>query len=429
MRKYIFGVFMLITMLCGENTIAGKSKTFSNVVPLGGNAYIISGRGNESINEKGITNWKNKDTEYAVYFSSPRASKVKIYLTFNQQNNSSSIQLKLNQKSNLLSVAAGKSDKLCAGDFELIEGYNTLIIKGISKNGENFAGPENLVIETTESLDLNFVKENSGNRFYWGRRGPSVHLGYVMPENKNIKWFYNEITVPMGKDPIGSYFMANGFGEGYFGIQVNSETERRILFSVWSPFHTDNPNEIPDAEKIKLLKKGENVKTGEFGNEGSGGQSFKIYPWKAGITYAFLNSVEPDGKGNTVYTAYFKDPDVGQWMLIASFSRPKTTTWYKHAHSFLENFNPSQGFIERKVLFGNQWVCDTNGEWTELNKARFTGDDIAKTTYRLDREGGVTDQSFYLRNGGFFNTKVILFSPFERKMNNQKPIIDFSSLP
>jgi hypothetical protein len=47
-----------------------------------------------------------------------------------------------------------------------------------------------------------------------------------------------EITVPVGQDPIGSYFMANGFGEGYFGFQVNSKTERRVLFSVWSPFRT-----------------------------------------------------------------------------------------------------------------------------------------------------------------------------------------------
>ena len=30
--------------------------------------------------------------------------------------------------------------------------------------------------------------------------------------------------------------MANGFGEGYFGIQVNGPNERRVLFSVWSPF-------------------------------------------------------------------------------------------------------------------------------------------------------------------------------------------------
>ncbi len=61
---------------------------------------------------------------------------------------------------------------------------------------------------------------------------------------------------------IGSYFMANGFGQGYFGIQVNSASERRILFSVWSPFSTNNPREIPDDQRITLLKKGEPVHAG-----------------------------------------------------------------------------------------------------------------------------------------------------------------------
>ena len=39
---------------------------------------------------------------------------------------------------------------------------------------------------------------------------------------QDIEWFYSELTVPEGNDVIGSYFMANGFSEGYFGIQVNS---------------------------------------------------------------------------------------------------------------------------------------------------------------------------------------------------------------
>ena len=59
----------------------------------------------------------------------------------------------------------------------------------------------------------------------WSRRGPSCHLGYTLPTNEDINYFYNEVTIPKGEDKIGSYFMANGFGEGYFGMQVNSETK------------------------------------------------------------------------------------------------------------------------------------------------------------------------------------------------------------
>ena len=129
-------------------------------------------------------------------------------------------------------------------------------------------------MDAQSDVSFNFVRDNENHRFYFGRRDPSVHLSYFMPDDVDVKWFYNELVVDKGDDPIGSYFMANGFGEGYFGIQVNSNSERRILFSVWSPFVTDNPAEIPDSDKIVLLKKGKDVVTGEFGNDGSGGQSF-----------------------------------------------------------------------------------------------------------------------------------------------------------
>ena len=75
----------------------------------------------------------------------------------------------------------------------------------------------------------------------------------------------------------------------------------------------------------------------EFGGEGSGGQSYLVYPWQAGVTlhtllflptptanfilsiYRFWLKVTPDGKGNTVYNCYFFDYKVRKWLLIASF--------------------------------------------------------------------------------------------------------------
>lgn len=138
-------------------------------------------------------------------------------------------------------------------------------------------------------------------------------------------------------------------------MQYNSPTERRILFSVWSPFDTQNPKEIPDDQKIKLLRQGKDVHIGEFGNEGSGGQSYLKYPWKAGNTYKFLMQIRPDGNGNTTYTAYFYATDEKEWKLIASFLRPKTNTWYKRPHSFLENFSPN------KDIYHVKFSSATNG--------------------------------------------------------------------
>ena len=109
------------------------------------------------------------------------------------------------------------------------------------------------------------------------------------------------------QDVIGSYFMVNGFEEGYFGIQVNSERDRKILFSIWNPYQTDTPGDISEEYKIKLLKKGAGVTTGEFGNEGSGGQSYKVFNWKPEVTYGLLLNAKPTENGSTDYVAFFHD--------------------------------------------------------------------------------------------------------------------------
>ena len=171
-------------------------------------------------------------------------------------------------------------------------------MQGISKQGENFGEIQQLIADQVTGKS-NYVKDFSD---YWGRRGPSVHMVYALPIG-DTEWFYNEVTVPKEGETMHSYYMVAGFGEGYFGMQYNSPTERRVLFSVWSPFDTQDPKLIPDDQKIKLLRKGKDVHIGEFGNEGSGGQSYLKYPWKAGETYKFLMQVHPDGKGNTTYTA------------------------------------------------------------------------------------------------------------------------------
>lgn len=396
-------------------------------IPLGGNTYQTAGIEKEEIAKEGILSWENQDSEFSVYFKSSQATQVSVLLKLIPQSQGSTIELVADRVFEI-DIEPGQSE-VNLENVILKKGYNEFQLKGISKEGSDFAKISDLEIHSIASIELEYVKDNENNRFYWGRRGPSVHLTYTLPDDQNFKWFYNEIEVPVGEDPIGSYFMANGFGEGYFGIQVNSERERRILFSVWSPYKTDNPNEIPEEEKIKLLKKGGQVYTGEFGNEGSGGQSYLKYPWKAGVTYSFLNSVEPDGNGNTVYTAYFLDPEKGEWQLIASFSRPKTNTWYKRPHSFLENFIPESGNITRRGIYKNQWAADKEGNWIELTEAKFTGDDIARRGYRKDFAGGSFEDQFYLMNGGFFDESTEINSIFIRPELGNTPNIDWFKLP
>lgn len=258
--------------------------------------------------------------------------------------------------------------------------------------------------------------------FYWGRRGPSVHLKFTVPaeamqqqQPQPLEWLYSEVTVPAASDHVGVFAMAGGFAEGYCGLQVNSPSERRVLFSVWSACRTDDPTCVPERQRVALVRSGPGVVVGAFGNEGTGGQSFLVFPWRAGQTYAVMTRVRPAatldawGQPGTEFTALFFDPDDGdhgEWRLIATWRRPGAAMWLERPHCFLENFEPSAGHQTREARFGNQWACTAGGRWIPLTAARLTCDETGQSGGRSDFAGGVgpEDQAgFYLKHCGFFD--------------------------
>jgi hypothetical protein len=178
-----------------------------------------------------------------------------------------------------------------------------------------------------------------------------------------------------------------------------------------------------------MLKKGLTVKTGEFGNEGSGGQSYMVFPWKTELSYAFLLGVRPDFKNlTTEYTAYFKDPVQDKWFLIARFKRPQKATNLTNLYSFLENFATTSGDISRIGYYQNQWIIDGMGKWHELISAKFTADATARGNFRKDYAGGVKDNKFFLKSAGFFNQFTLMDQYFKREQMGVKPEIDFDAL-
>lgn len=100
-------------------------------------------------------------------------------------------------------------------------------------------------------------------------------------------------------------------------------------------------------------------------------------------------------------------------------------------YAFSENFIPEQGHLERKCLFGNQWVCGVDGNWREITTAEFTADATASAENRMDISGGVDDESghFFLRNCGFFSDAVRARTMFERSATGVAPDIDLDNLP
>ena len=400
---------------------------FAVQIPLAGNAWIVDQdqtTGTTKLTDAGIQKWDDNDDKIRIFFYSDKSGDIELGLKVRQQKGQSGIRVIFENKVNTITVQTNDWTSLPAGTVHLSgAGYHFIDLEGAEKEGDYFAEVSDLLISGMDSHDLVFVRDE----FYWGRRGPSVHLNFPVPSGEEqVEWFYSELMIPTGQDVIGSYFMANGFAEGYFGIQVNSTEERRILFSVWSPYSTDNPEDIPEAYRIKLLKKGEGVTTGAFGNEGSGGQSYKVFPWKSDVTYGFLIRAYPVDS-TTIYTAYFYDPEQAHWSLIARFARPKTRTYLKRLHSFLENFIPEQGIVARRGWYGNQWYYNASG-WHEITETIFTADNTARKNNRLDDAGGSENNLFYLQNCGFTDLHTPIDAKFVRKNSGIPPRVDLNLL-
>ncbi len=260
------------------------------------------------------------------------------------------------------------------------------------------------------------------------RNAASVHLNYPVPKNAEIDAFYNEVTAV--EDPVTTYYMACGFHRGYFGMQVNSATERRIIFSVWdaaSGQTADNRKTVAEENHTLLLAKGEGVTASVFGGEGTGGHSHLVYPWKTGEPQRFFMTAKPHGT-ETDYAGYYFHPEQKKWVLIASFRAAKDGRWLHGLYSFSENFNGSNGHLPRKALYGPQWYRTADGQWHEITNATFSHDPTGKTD-RLDRFMGVEKGAFFLSHGGFIPGFTKHGEPFTRPATAHPPVIALPTLP
>ena len=422
-KKILYLVSLVAASLFVQPAVAQNE----SVVTLSANGYVTAGpEKNAFIDEQRceLRNWNDPETVVSFYFKVEKSGKMDVAL---KAKGHSKIEVSLLGKKKKIKLDSDGLELVKVGAFKVKEpGYIKMDVRGLKiKAGEDFGNVAEVIVGGDVAPVVCVSPEFST---HFGRRGPSVHLGYTLPK-ENVEWFYNEIVVPEEGDIPSSYYMACGFGQGYFGMQNNAPHKRRVLFSVWSPFETDNPADIPDSLRVQLVKKGENVTINDFGNEGSGGQSYMHYDWKAGERCRFLMGVKPDGDNSTVYTAYFYDNHQNKWVLVASWRRPKISTWYTNAHSFLENFNPVMGYINRKACYTNQWARTVDGKWIPVTQARFTCDATGHHRQRLDYNGGVEGENFFLTMGGFFNDYMKSGTRLERKGNvTEAPDIDFTTL-
>jgi hypothetical protein len=219
----------------------------------------------------------------------------------------------------------------------------------------------------------------------------SVHLQYSADEGGA---FFNEIRVE--KSAPGTYFAVCGWDKGYYGIQELGNGKKLLIFSVWDSGQND-PNAVREDRRVKLIYKDKQVRTGRFGGEGTGGQSFLDFDWKVGRTYRFLVTARANDR-RTEYAAYFFLPAEKEWKHLVTFSTITGGRLLRGYYSFVEDFKRDRASATkaRAAQFGNGWVMTKAGSWVALSSARFTAD----SNPVMSINAAVVNDRFLLATGG-----------------------------
>lgn len=367
----------------------------------------------------GITGWKDPALKVEWFGEIKTAGKLEAALELRlPAGTTSRLRLSVGGQSHEASATGAETNSVAArfGSFEVATGYQRFTLETLNPAGQSAGNLETLVLDGPATHDAHFnLKER--------RNAASVHLAYPVPRETKVRAFYCEMTAL--EDPLWTYYMACGWHRGYFGMQVNSPTERRIIFSVWDSGHeaVDRKN-VANDDRVTLVAKGPGVSSGDFGNEGTGGHSHWVFPWKTGVKQRFLVTATPTDATHTVFAGYYFQPDEKKWRLISSWKAPKDGGYLRGLYSFSENFGGANGHVVRKALYGNQWIQTDSGQWQEVTQASFSHDPTGRAD-RLDRFMGVENGQFFLSHGGF----IAGMTPFGEKFSRPPTGAAPSDLP
>jgi hypothetical protein len=415
---------MLLSFLAFASCLASpQTAPFTLSVPAF-TAYIEPKEQGAEVDEKGISQWTDPKQSVVWYGKLNRIGKLDITVKLSLPEKKK-VRYELTvDKIKLQSLTIGKGDQVVDLSFGSVEigqtgSYHRFALRAIAKAGIALGNVKSLELNgpATEDAEFNLTEH---------RNAASVHIGYPVPKDTEVEWYYNEVTPRLV--PIHTFYMACGFHRGYFGMQVISPTERNVIFSVWdSGSEAIDRSRVSEENRVKLIAKGEGVVSSDFGNEGTGGHSHKVVAWEKGRTYRFLLHAEPVGT-TTTYTGYFWMPETKQWEMIASFQAPRDGSYLKGLHSFNENFWGTNGQLQRLAWFGPGWIRTKAGEWKELTTGRFTHDGHGYVN-RKDYYLRVVGSRFALSNGGFVGDPIKLGDYRERKATKKTPKIGAFGLP
>jgi hypothetical protein len=387
-------------------------------------AYLDPNPNGASVSEKeGITGWRDPTLSVSWFGEIKSPGKLQCAVAMRLPAGArSGLRMTVGRQSRDVQVQGAGEQEIVAnfGSYQVKQaGYQRFTLQALNPAGQPQGDLTALILGGSAAEEAHF---NLKPR----RNAASVHLAYPQPKDMKVAGFYCELTGL--EDPVATYYMACGWHRGYLGMQVNSPTERRIIFSVWdSGGEAVDRKKVGAEDRVALVAKGAEVDSGDFGNEGTGGHSHLVFPWKTGKTQRFFVTAQPTDSTRTTYAGYWFHPDLRRWTLISAWSAPHEGGWLRGLYSFSENFGGSNGQLRRKALYGNQWIQDDAGQWFEVTSASFSHDETGKAD-RLDRFMGLENGQFFLSQGGFVPGFTKFGETFTRPPRGKPPVIKLPPL-
>lgn len=373
-------------------------------IPFHRNAFVVN-VDRARIEEHGLRKWKSAKEKCRVYFEASKPGIVSCsvngrFFGLNYLKVQHGYIVGYDEKyckfKEVLVASEKTSRDIECGTIELRQGFNFL----------EFSCTEALVDEAgigdlnwislyvaCNGIESDFIKFNEKGNVRWQRGPPAGHLNHKTIK-KNTEWIFTEMVIPRGSDVRGNYYAAVQTNVGYVGIQTLGDGSKRVLFSVWAKTRTDNPDSVPENEKVMVMALGANVTTKKFGNEGTGQQCFYNYEWETDKPYQFLFH-QKIVDNTTRVTAWFRAD--GEWKLLASFLRPEDRVPLLDAITFNECFIPDYGYTKRRCYITNVWARNNEG-WYELDSAVTS----RTTDGRYDHRSGTENGMRFIECGGFF---------------------------
>ena len=142
---------------------------------------------------------------------------------------------------------------------------------------------------------------------------------------------------------------------------MNSEVERRVLFSVWDAVDGEAATCVDKCDLVTKIDHHPDTTVQKFGGEGTGLQSIFKCMWTTGDEYRFRAEAEPNAeKRETIYSGYLWLDD--KWTLISRLCAPADGRYLTGVYSFIENWESDRSCRRACEYYGQRYQRKSTGD-------------------------------------------------------------------